>query len=75
MLCQSLLKKIPPLYLLEHVNCVAGAEGKCNHVSGFLFALLDYREVCKTNPALKSLKNGICHQGRGNSLQNQLKQV
>jgi len=33
--------------LSARCQCVAGAGGKCNHVAGVLFALLEYRESMK----------------------------
>ena len=38
------LEKDSSLILAATCQCVAGAGGKCNHVAGVLFALLDYRE-------------------------------
>ena len=70
------VEKNSSLILNAKCQCVAGAGGKCNHVAGVLFALLEYREsICGTDPALTSLRSGICHQGRANSSQNLLNQV
>ena len=56
------LKQQSAMVLTAKCHCVADNGGKCNHVAGVLFGLLDFQKTVKDAPESCTFKEQKWHQ-------------